>query len=72
MSQAAEEDPTCLVCGTKRTEHDAMAHEFSLDGQLRKKEPKKDPGARAVVMVDSHLRKILVRKGILTAEDFLE
>lgn len=72
MSETAAEESVCKVCGTARSAHGALNHEFSLSGDLIKVQPKKDPAARAVVVVDSHLRKILVRKGILTAEDFLE
>lgn len=72
MSEAAPEDPVCRVCGTTKSAHEGLNHEFTLTGELKKVEPKKDPSARVVVVVDSHLRKILVRKGILTAEDFLE
>ncbi len=72
MSETAPEDPICRVCGTTKSAHGGLNHEFSLTGELVKAQPKKDPAARAVVVVDSHLRKILVRKGILTAEDFLE
>lgn len=68
----SNEPPLCRICDATEDNHEQYAHEFSRDGKLVPKEKKKEPAPKVVVVVDAHLRKILVRKGILTAEDFLE
>lgn len=66
----------CKVCGVDRGLHTPLNHKFSTDGTLvpiEKLPPQSTrPQTRVVIAnaVDMELRDLLIRKGVLTYEDF--
>lgn len=70
-------DQSCGVCGMGKLAHDkaeflkTINHVWNAEGELIqvKPEPPK-PRTQAIVIVDAELREILLRKGVITVEDF--
>lgn len=65
----------CKVCGLDRSTHALkMNHQFSTDGSLVpiEKVPRQSLPPRMIIAnaVDVELRDLLIRKGVLTYEDF--
>ncbi len=69
----------CGICGCTREEHSRreearnVNHAWNLAGNLipldRKPKPTR-PTQPVIVIVDAELREVLLRKGVITVEDF--
>ena len=71
---------SCGICGMDKLAHDkaeflrTVNHVWNLAGDLVPIDRKPAPPARstqaAIVIVDAELREVLLRKGVVTVEDF--